>query len=205
MRSSSVPASWPRLDTGVTTLRQTLPDGELVQRCRAGDGEAWNVLVERHSRYVHGLLLHGFRLEGHAAEDVFQEVFTRVYLRLDSVRDADAIRSWIGQVTRRAALDWLRKNRREVLVDEPLEEQAYDDPLAVVEDAMLVRDALGRLPEHQQEILDRFFSRDESYRTIGLALDLPHGTIASRISRALAALRRELEDHGRSPDPETSL
>jgi RNA polymerase sigma factor (sigma-70 family) len=189
----------------VAVLAHNLTDEELVRRCRAGDPCAWNVLVERHSRYVHGLLRHGFRLEGHAAEDVFQEVFTRVYLRLDSVRDAGALRAWIGQVTRHAALDWLRKHSQEVLVEEAPDEHAYDEPLAAVEQAMIVRDAVANLAEHQQEILDRFFARDESYRTIALALDLPPGTIASRISRALAALRRELEEDGRSPTHVPSL
>jgi RNA polymerase sigma-70 factor (ECF subfamily) len=189
----------------VTLLANRLSDEELVRRCRAGDATAWTVLVERHSRYVHGVLRHGFRLEGHAAEDVFQEVFTRVYLRLDSVRDAGALRAWIGQVARHAALDWLRKHSHEVPVEDAPDESAYDEPLAAVEQAMVVRDAVSRLPEHQQEILDRFFARDESYRTIGLALDLPPGTIASRISRALTALRRELGDDGRSPSPLTSV
>jgi RNA polymerase sigma-70 factor (ECF subfamily) len=189
----------------VTVLVHPLSDDELVRRCRAGDAPAWNALVERHSRYVSGLLHHGFRLEGHAAEDVFQEVFTRVYLRLDSVRDPGALRAWIGQVARHAALDWLRKHRHEVPVEEPLDEHAFAEPLTAVEQAMVVRDAVARLPGHQQEILDRFFARDESYRTIGLALDLPSGTIASRISRALATLRRELEDDGRSPAATASL
>jgi RNA polymerase sigma factor (sigma-70 family) len=189
----------------VPVLIHPLSDDELVRRCRAGDAAAWTLLVERHSRYVSGLLRHGFRLEGHAAEDVFQEVFTRVYLRLDSVRDAGALRAWIGQITRRAALDWLRKHGNEVPVEDAPDELGYDEPLAAVEQAMVVRDAVARLPEHQQEILDRFFARDESYRTIGLALDLPPGTIASRISRALAALRRELEDDGRSPTQTASL
>ena len=53
--------------------------------------------------------------------------------------------------------------------------------------------ALAELPEQLPEILDRFFARDESYRTIGDALDLPAGTIASRISRCLGKLRMELE------------
>jgi len=61
---------------------------------------------------------------------------------------------------------------------------------------------LRALPEKCEEILDRFFSRDESYKTIGEALDLPAGTIASRISRCLTRLRRELE--GRKPRFEPS-
>jgi DNA-directed RNA polymerase specialized sigma24 family protein len=49
------------------------------------------------------------------------------------------------------------------------------------------------LPENCREILDRFFARDESYRTIGEALELPAGTIASRISRCLVKLKDQLE------------
>jgi DNA-directed RNA polymerase specialized sigma24 family protein len=59
---------------------------------------------------------------------------------------------------------------------------------------MAVRDCLVRLGADCQEILDRFFARDESYRTIGDALSLPSGTIASRILRCLARLRTELEE-----------
>ena len=51
--------------------------------------------------------------------------------------------------------------------------------------------SLAALPENCREILDRFFARDESYRTIGEALDLPSGTIASRISRCLTRLREQ--------------
>jgi len=57
-----------------------------------------------------------------------------------------------------------------------------------------VHDALATLDLNCREILDRFFARDESYRTIGTALGLPAGTIASRISRCLDKLRTEMEE-----------
>jgi RNA polymerase sigma factor (sigma-70 family) len=76
------------------------------------------------------------------------------------------------------------------------------DELTQVDDALFVHEALKELPEHCAEILDRFFARDESYRTIGDALDLPPGTIASRISRCLRKLRAQLE--GRKPRFEPS-
>jgi RNA polymerase sigma-70 factor (ECF subfamily) len=181
-----------------------LDDHELVARCRAGDQAAWEELVRRHAPMVHAILRGAFRLDQHAAEDVFQDVFTRVYLRLDSVRDDGAVRAWIGQITRNAALDWLRRAGHEVATD-GIDDGAFDDPLAAVDQALIVRDALGRLPDHQQQILDRFFARDESYRTIADELGIPAGTIASRISRALAALRKELESDGRSPATATSV
>lgn len=142
---------------------------------------------------VHSILRGAFRLAPHDAEDAFQEVFTRLYVRLDTIRDQDALRGWIAQVTRNVALDWLRRSGREVASGEELDDQAFEEPLRALDDAFEVRAALARLAPEQQEILDRFFARDESYQTIGAELGIPAGTIASRISRALAALRAEFE------------
>jgi RNA polymerase sigma-70 factor (ECF subfamily) len=173
----------------------TLTDAELVERCRAGDPEAWNELVERFSRYVYAVAVRGFRLGEQDAEDVFQEVFTRVYTNLDKLRDDAALRPWIAQLTRRVCLDSIAKSGREQPTAEPVAEDTSDD-LAEIEDAFSVREAVTTLPEACQEILDRFFGRDQSYRTISSELDLPSGTIASRIGRCLGKLREELE--GRS-------
>ncbi len=173
----------------------SLTDAELVQRCRAGDDEAWGALVERFSRYVHAICTQGFRLNETQAEDVFQDVFTRVYTRLDTLRDDSAVRPWIAQLTRRLCLDTLSAGKREQPVAEPITEDV-EDVLQEIDEAFDVREALSELPDHCQEMLDRFFARDESYRTISTALDLPQGTIASRIARCLTKLRGTLE--GRS-------
>ena len=170
----------------------SLPDAQLVARCRAGDQAAWCQLVERFSRYVYGIAVQGFRLSDHDAEDVFQDVFARVYERLDTLRDDEAVRPWIAQLTRRLCIDRLRATAREQLTDEDVE-RAGEDVLALLDEALTVHEALAALPEHCREILDRFFARDESYRAIGDALDLPPGTIASRISRCLSKLREALE------------
>jgi RNA polymerase sigma factor (sigma-70 family) len=170
----------------------SLPDAQLVARCRRGDQEAWAELVSRFSRYVYAIAVQAFRLSEHDAEDVFQETFTRVYENLDKLRDDTALRPWIGQLTRRLCIDRLRAAGREQPTGEEIEPGA-DDTIATLDDALMVHEALSTLPEHCREILDRFFSRDESYRDIGDALELPSGTIASRISRCLAKLRETLE------------
>ena len=177
---------------------EALTDAQLVRHCRAGDEDAWNELVRRFSRYVYAICAQGFRLLEHDAEDVFQEVFARVYQRLDTLRDDGALRPWIGQLTRRLCLDRLESNNRVEPVAE-VDVAAEDDPIGRLEEAFTVHEALAELPENCQEILDRFFARDESYRTIGEQMSLPAGTIASRISRCLSRLRNELE--GRN-DPE---
>lgn len=162
-------------------------DAELVARCRAGDQVAWEALVDRYARYVHAIVARVYRLEGHDAEDVFQEVFARVFERLDTLRDGDALRPWIAQTARNCAVDSLRRSGREMPVDVVPEDA--DDGVERLDEALTVHAALERLSPECHEILDRFFCRDESYRTIGDELALPSGTIASRIARCLARLR----------------
>ena len=89
----------------------------------------------------------------------------------------------------------LRASGRVVPVEEvdAIVERHADDVIGRLDEAMEVREGLAQLGPDCQEILDRFFARDESYRTIGDALAIPPGTIASRISRCLGRLRTELE------------
>ena len=174
------------------------PDEQLVARCLGGERAAWDELVLRYSRYVYAIASQSYRLRGADAEDVFQEVFLRVYGRLDSLRDPAALRPWIAQLTRRVCLDRLAAAGREQPAElEPSDVQRTLDEL---DEAFAVREALGDLSDECQEVLDRFFCRDESYRTIGDELGIPSGTIASRISRCLAKLRERFE--GRS-EPRT--
>jgi len=179
----------------------SLSDARLVARCREGDEAAWSELVTRFSRYVYAIIGQGFGLRAENAEDVFQEVFARAYQHLGRLRDDEAIRPWIAQLTRRLCIDQLRSGSREQLSDEELEPADVDETLDKLEEALAVHEALAELPEHCQEILDRFFARDESYQTIGAALDIPAGTIASRISRCLAKLRELFEGRKPTTDP----
>jgi RNA polymerase sigma factor (sigma-70 family) len=171
----------------------SLTDAQLVARCRAGDEAAWNELVTRFSRYVFGIAVQAFRLPEADAEDVFQDCFARVYENLDKLRDDSALRPWIGQLTRRLCIDRLRSASREQPVEESELVLGAEDTLATLDEALTVHEALASVSGDCREILDRFFAQDQSYRTIGDALDLPAGTIASRISRCLKKLRAMLE------------
>jgi DNA-directed RNA polymerase specialized sigma24 family protein len=88
--------------------------------------------------------------------------------------DDAAIRPWIAQLTRRCSIDVLRRSNRKATAsdDSAVRPAGLDDELERLDDALDLRDALGRLGGDCQDILDRFFTRDESYRTIGDALDL---------------------------------
>lgn len=173
-----------------------MTDSDLVKACRGGDQRAWTILVERFSRYVYAIAAQAYRLSAHDAEDVFQEVFARTFEHLGRLQSDEAIRPWIGQLTRRLSIDRLRLAGRESLGEDALDraEGHADRELERIELALAVSEAMQTLPEHCQEILDRFFARGQSYHQIADALEIPMGTIASRISRCLAKLRVELGD-----------
>lgn len=168
-----------------------LSDAQLVERCRQGDAAAWAQLVERFSRYVYAIIVQAFRLTAYDAEDVFQEVFAKAYENLGRLRDDSSVRAWLAQLTRNACIDRLRAGQHEQPTGEELESPEVDETLARLDEALEVREALARLSDDCRDVLDRFFARDESYRTIGAALGIPSGTIASRISRCLEHLRAE--------------
>src|SRR3954451_13625408 len=189
----SEPAWRRRWESARHDLRMTsnLTDAELVARCRAGDEQAWAELVERFSRYVYAIAIQGFRLSETDAEDVFQEVFARTYERLDKLRDDSAVKPWIAQLTRNLCIDKLRDRARVEPTGEV--DGGKDETLAELDLALTVRAALAAVGEPCSDLLDRFFTRDESYKTISERLEIPPGPTASRISRCLVKLRGQIE------------
>jgi RNA polymerase sigma-70 factor (ECF subfamily) len=167
----------------------------MLKRCRDGDEAAWAAVVRDYERYVYAICVRGYGL-GHAdAQDVFQETFARTWTRLDRIADDAALRSWIGQVSRRLCIDRLRAAAR-MRPDPDVGSDLVDSrqTLEHIDRALDIHAALATLPEHYAEAIDRFFCRDQSYAQISIELGIPKGTIASRISRGLALLREPLAD-----------
>ena len=127
------------------------------------------------------------------ADDVFQETFARLFENLGKIRDDSSVRFWIAQTARRLAIDRIRGAGREAPAFDPdvMGETlgAEDSEFGRLEVALDIRAAVDELPEACREVVIRFFLRDESYIQISEALDIPAGTIASRISRCLTKLR----------------
>jgi len=151
--------------------------------------------VRAFAPYVHAIAVRAYRLSEQDAEDVFQEVFLRTWQNLGRLRSDDAIRPWIGQLTRRLCVDRLRSSARELTCD-GLDDgmAAAADALAQIDDALTVRQAVERLPSIQQEIVERALVRGESHAAIAASLGIAEGTVASRISRARQRLRALLAE-----------
>jgi RNA polymerase sigma factor (sigma-70 family) len=166
----------------------------LVARCRRGEPDAWPEFVRRFAPYVHAIAVRGYRLSEQDGEDVFQEVFIRAWTRIGDLRDDAAIRPWLGQLTRRLAIDRLRARAREAIREDldTLHDVPVRDALAGLDEALTVRDAIERLPGIHREIVDRFFIEGQSHATIAADLGIAEGTVASRICRARERLRVQL-------------
>ncbi len=91
-----------------------LVDFDIVERARAGDGQAFNEIVQAYRRRIFGTVS---RLIGRPedVEDVAQEVFIRLYYSLDQLRSPEVFEPWLYRLTVNAALDYLRKRRKRKL------------------------------------------------------------------------------------------
>jgi RNA polymerase sigma-70 factor (ECF subfamily) len=181
-------------------------DSTLVERCLTGDANAWEDLVRLHTRRVYGLC---YRFTGRdsEAQDLTQDVFLRVFRALGSFRSAEGcFTTWLTRLTRNLLIDHYRRTRNLRVTDSieeqlPRVEQGFvsvnrpDSQLAGREASEMLQAALGRLsPELRETIILRDLQEME-YREIAQVLDIPEGTVKSRLNRGRAELARILKKH----------
>lgn len=175
-------------------------EAELVTRCLAADEEAWTTLVERYADYVYGLAVRNFRFPHEEADEVLQETMAQVYEHLRDYRGTGSLRAWIAAIAQNVARQRLRSRSRHpempftVEVTDATQQQA----LASVEEAVVARAALAQLEEPCREILNRFFALRQRYTEIAREMSIAEGTVASRLARCLARLRKILHGAERS-------
>ena len=176
-------------------------DTDLLPGCRSGDEAAWRTLVERYSRKVFGL---AYRFTGKAdeAEDLTQEVFVKVYQTLHRYRETDGpFGAWLMAVARNHAIDHYRRGRQERMrrTEDPLVLETApsgdEHPIAELEReerAKLVHTGLRSLPPDLRTPLVLCDLQGLPYDQIAAELQLPLGTVKSRINRARLELAKRL-------------
>jgi RNA polymerase sigma-70 factor (ECF subfamily) len=179
----------------VVAEREQLP----VQRARAGDAEAWNVLLKR---YQLPLYVYVFELvhNEQASLDIVQETFVNAVRHLDSLRDDEKFGSWLfGIAHQKCIQQWRRQNRdaelQEELADAPAD--GNDTPLDLLireeQEAEFMK-LLDQLPPPQRSVLLLHFVEDFSLEEIACITGTQLGTVKSRMHYAKRALRKLLEE-----------
>lgn len=169
-------------------------DQDLVEAARGGDDRAFGELVRRHDPMLRALAV---RMLGsrHAMDDALQDAYVKAHRGLAGFRGEAAVSTWLYGITYRTCLDHLRSARRRPT--EPLDEgwgavADRRDDHAAVDDRLRLLAALDELsPEHRAVVLAVDLA-GLPYDEVAEQLGVAHGTVASRLNRARAALRAAL-------------
>lgn len=170
-------------------------EANLIQQARRGDTAAWEVLVRQHQEAAFRLAYLLLR-DPHDAEDVAQEAFVRAFLALDSFDEARPFKPWLLQITRNLAKNRLRSLSRYWSmvkrwwdVQEPVSE-----PAAVGRStSALLGQAVQKLRPNAQEVVYLRYFLEMSEAETAVALNIPAGTVKSRLHRALQQLKGIIE------------
>lgn len=170
-----------------------LPDVELVELARHGDRPAFGELIRRHDDRMRGL---AYRLlaDRHGMDDALQEAYLKAYRALSRFRPGSDFGTWLYRITYNACIDELRRRKRAPMApDSPVEaESGRPGPERVVGASETVRAALADLPVSQRVTVVLVDGEGFDHREAAKILGVAPGTVASRLHRARAALRRIL-------------
>jgi RNA polymerase sigma-70 factor (ECF subfamily) len=182
----------------VTTTDET----DLVARCRKGDDDAWRELVDRFGPKVYAIAYH-FTLKREDAEELSQEIFLKLFENLHRYDGGFPLVAWVLSVSRNLCIDRYRRKKREksfrFLSDDAVTAllKSEDDPAGMAlkkERTQLLFSALSEIPEDLAEILILRDLNGMAYDEIGTALELPEGTVKSRLFRARAEVARRIRE-----------
>jgi RNA polymerase sigma-70 factor (ECF subfamily) len=178
-------------------------DNQLVERCMSGESAAWEDLVKVHSRRVYSIC-YRFTGSDQESQDLTQEVFLRVFRSLKSFRAGEgSFGVWLARLSRNLLIDHYRRTKLDRATDS-IEEQLpmleektamisrTDGMVAGREASELLQGALQKLsPELRETVILRDLEELE-YREIAQVLNVPEGTVKSRLNRGRAELARIL-------------
>jgi len=194
---------WAPPNPAGTSIRLDV-DANLVERCLSGHDAAWEDLVKLHTRRVYAIC-YRFTSSDAESQDLTQDVFLRVYKNLRSFRSGEgSFVVWLTRLTRNLLIDHYRRTRQD-RVTESIEDQVAtleektatlsraDSMLAGREASEMLQGALRKLsPELRETVILRDLEELE-YREIAQVLNVPEGTVKSRLNRGRAELARLLK------------
>ncbi len=181
-------------------------DAVLIRQSQAGDRSAFDALVRKYEARAYQ---YAYRLthDQEIAGDIVADAFIRVYSALANFRGQSAFGTWLYRILTNCYLDFRKKekNHQHLSLDASVasdggdvERQIEDhrpgpdDEAEKSEREAIVQHALTQMPEYQQAMLVMYHVESLSYEEISAALDLPIGTVKSRLNRARVALRDHL-------------
>ena len=181
----------------VPAVRMTAadPDLDLVERFRAGERNAFDLLVRRHQKGVWRMVRRYIKSDADAS-DVTQQVFVRAFKGLVAFRGASSVRSWLFRIAINCSLTWIRDHKREqpaeVAEDALTEEPAGITNLAGGEEGARLRAAIEQLPPKQKLVLELRVFDDLPFKEVAELADCSENTAKVNFHYAVKRLREIL-------------
>jgi RNA polymerase sigma-70 factor, ECF subfamily len=165
-------------------------DIQLAADAGRGDANAFGILVQRYCAGLIGYLA-GLLNTREDAEELAQETFLRAWREVPKLNDPASFGGWLYRIAHNLAMSHARKPRPVPLADDPPDyvSDGVDEDRAI---ALLA--AVGRLGESHREVIDRKYFGRATVEEVAGQLDIPAGTVRSRLSRAYIELRKMLTD-----------
>lgn len=168
---------------------------QAVQSAQAGDERAFEALFRAHRDSIFSIAMHYLR-DRDVAEDVTQDAFVRAWDQLPKLREPAAFGGWLRAMTINMVRDHFRSKRDADPLDDdnplPSGDDGPDRSIERDERQDAVRQAILGLPDHQRVIVSMHYLEGRPVQEIMEAMDLPKGTVVSRLSRGRDNLRRRL-------------
>lgn len=186
-------------------------DNDLVERCRGGDLGAFDEIVARYQNTIYTLCFYHLRDEDDAA-DAAQTAFVRAWRGLKNFRGESALKTWLHRIALNVVHDvGAKRGKTPIPVSSLITKNDEDDGATFPEPVdqspspearmqsqarrQKVQEALRELSPQQRDVLVLFDVQGHSYEEVAAILEVPMGTVKSRLSRARLALRAQLEAH----------
>lgn len=166
------------------------------------NGKLTRELCANRSRYYK--LAYSWTGNGMLADDLVQEAMQKAFLSFDSLQDDQKLNAWTCRILVNCHLDWLRRQKDLVDIDDyeiPENDSLQSAPfesVSVQDTRQIVRDCIAMLNEKHRKVVTLVDLMEFSYEEVSQSLDIPIGTVMSRLCRARAQLRTFLEKH--NPD-----
>ena len=182
----------------IAEILQTLADSELMQRVRQGEHEAYEVLYERYARRLGGFFLRMLAYDTAKAEDMVQELFTRVWTHRSDYRTAQSFATWLYAMAYNLCKnDYRHEEVRQNYTSECLLREeptaAADETVERQELRQLLRKAVQVLPESQRDAFLLHYDEELTVPEVARIVGSPEGTVKSRIAAALVTIKKQMK------------
>lgn len=166
-------------------------DELLAIRCQLGESAAFEALIKQWAPALYRYLVR-ITDDPDAAQDLLQEVWLSVLRGISALEDCTKLRSWLFSIAHRCLMDRLRGQYRAQIDPEVALEQIVDESsdLAHADTRSMVLDGLAMLPLAEREVLSLFYLQELSLAELASVINVPVGTVKSRLFRARKLLRQ---------------